>query len=184
MIVGYQGEPGAFSEEAIVKRFGAAQTRGFETFDDLLQAIEDGDVDRGCLPIHNSIAGEVDAARRALDLRPSLVVADEISHRIEQSLIGLAGADIRTLKHAYSHPVALAQCVAFFRAHPHIQPIQADDTAASVRRIVERGEPTNGAIGSATAAQRYGAVVLLQNVADSSENFTQFLIIARRRLPL
>ena len=55
LTIGYQGEPGAFSEQAVHELLGDAEARGFTTFDDLVAAVDSGVVDHGLLPVENSI---------------------------------------------------------------------------------------------------------------------------------
>lgn len=180
MTVGFQGEAGAFSESAAQALLGEAiETRGYPTFDALLGALASGEIERALLPRENAIAGIIAEADAVLARYPSVVEMRDITHPIEQCLIALPGATIESLVRAYSHPVALAQCARFFAAHPFIEAIAADDTAASVRRIMETADPTSAAIASAAAAQRYSAVILARGIGDRADNSTRFTLLAR-----
>ncbi len=182
MIVGFQGEPGAFSEGAAYALLGdAIQTRGYATFDALLGAVSRGEIEQALLPRENTIAGVVAEADAALVRYPSLVETREITYSIEQCLIGAPGATVESVRTVFSHPVALAQCSKFFAAHPQLQQVAADDTAASVRRVVENGDVACAAIASATAAQIYGATIFARGVGDSPDNRTRFSLIERTR---
>jgi len=79
---------------------------------------------------------------------------------IKHCLIGCEGASLQTIRTVASHPVALAQCQRFFAAHPLIRPVAADDTAGSVRHVMETADPMLAAIASANAAQIYGGKIL------------------------
>ncbi len=160
MNVGFQGEPGAFSESAIHALLGPVATQGYGTFDDLLAAVDGGRVTHGLLPCENSIAGVIADAWTALAHYPRVHVINQSTHRIEQCLIGLPDSTLADLRYVTSHPVALAQCKNFFARHPHLAIESAQDTAGSVRTLVERGDPAWGAVGPASAARRYGARVL------------------------
>ena len=181
--VGFQGEPGAFSEEAASALFSPPQLRGYRTFDALVEGVANREVEYGLLPCENTIAGSIARAYDLLFVHPEISIVDETTHRVEQTLIGTNGATLTSLETVASHPVALDQCRRFFREHPHIAPAVVDDTAGAVRTIVERGDPRHGAIGPALAAERYGASILARGVADDSENFTRFFVIARDRPP-
>jgi prephenate dehydratase len=184
LVVGFQGEPGAFSEEAASLRFDGARTRGYRTFDMLVDAVVRGEVNYGLLPCENTIAGSIARAYDLLYARPEIAIVDEATHRIEQTLIGTRDAQIESLVSVASHPVALDQCRRFFAEHPQIEALVVDDTAGAVRSIVERGDVRCGAIGPALAAERYGGRILARDVADDTANFTRFFVISRTRKPL
>lgn len=183
MIAGYQGEPGAFSEEALLRLFGCVQTRGYRIFDDLVSAVASNDVEYGLLPCENTITGPIAHAYDVLARYDDVAIVDETTHAIEQCLIGVPGAGIEDLQRVASHSVAIEQCRRFLERHPHLRVDIADDTAGSVRAVMERGDPRCAAIGPALAAQRYGAVVLQRGVQDDAENLTRFFLISRDAQP-
>ncbi|MGC2244083.1 MAG: prephenate dehydratase domain-containing protein, partial [Candidatus Aquilonibacter sp.] len=110
MLVGFQGEPGAFSEEAAAGLFGAIESRGYPTFDALVDAVDAGEVPCGLLPCENSIHGPVTRAYDLLYAHPRVAIIDETVHRIVQTLIGIEGASLDDIRRVESHPVALEQC--------------------------------------------------------------------------
>jgi prephenate dehydratase len=179
MIVGYQGEPGAFSDEAARSRFDNPETRGYSTFEQVVAAVAQGQVDCALLPVENSIVGPIADARNALCGRSDVRTVGTIDWPIVQCLLGVPGARVAGLVQVQSHPVALAQCGGFLEANKHMSAVAAEDTAGAVRAIVEIGDRRIAAIGPASAADRYGAVVLVRNIADQRRNTTQFAIIAR-----
>lgn len=187
MIVGFQGEAGAFSEEAALALLGDCETRGFTTFDDLVHAVEDGTIPLGLLPCENSIYGSITRSYDLLWAAPEVRIVDETTHAIEQCLIGLPNASLENIECIASHPVALEQCRKFLSRHPNLRIDVAADTAGSVADIVRIGNVQRAAIGPALAAQRYGAVILERSVQDDPDNCTRFFLIARsqnaRRTP-
>ena len=183
VLAGFQGEPGAFSEEAAQRLLGEVETRGYRTFETLVAAVDNGEVTHGLLPCENTIAGPIARAYDLLSEYASLAIVDETTHAIEQCLIGTAGSTIEGLDRVASHPVAIEQCRRFFARHPHLRIDIADDTAGSVRQIVQNGDPRAGAIGPALAAKRYGGVVLQHCVHDEAENLTRFFLISMRPVP-
>ncbi|MGH7715971.1 MAG: prephenate dehydratase [Vulcanimicrobiaceae bacterium] len=178
-MIGFQGEPGAFSEEAANNLVPGAQTRGYRTFAMLIAAVDGGEVDAALLPIENSISGQIAANYDLLWARPKLTIVDETVHRVVQSLLGAKGATIENIREVCSHPVALEQCGHLFAAHPNWGRTVVDDTAGAVREIVAQNDPAVAAIGSRTAANRYGAAILTEAVQDNPENFTRFFLIRR-----
>jgi prephenate dehydratase len=176
-LVGFQGEPGAFSEEAANNLVPGAQTRGYRTFAMLVDAVEAGEIDAALLPIENSISGPIAANYDLLWHHPKLAIVDETVHRVVQSLLGVQGSTIERLREVRSHPVALEQCGRLFAAHPDWERTVVDDTAGAVREVVAQNDPAVAAIGSRTAANRYGAAILAEAVQDNPENFTRFFLI-------
>ncbi len=176
--IAFQGEPGAFSQDAALTLVPGSQTGGYTTFDEAFSAAESGAADYALLPVENSISGSVP---RVYDLLWSsqLVVLDEIVYRVVQNLIGLPDATVATLREVRSHPVALEQCRRFLAAHPHLHTRVVADTAGAVREMRDLGDPAVGAIASSLAATRYDARVLEPGIQDVDANFTRFFLIGR-----
>jgi prephenate dehydratase len=187
MIVGFQGEPGAFSEEAANALFPDAQTRGYPSFDALVDAVDSAQIPMGLLPCENSIHGLVARAYDLLYTHPRARIVDEATHRIVQTLIGVSGARLTQIRQIESHPVALEQCRRFLASMPGVNVVPVADTAGAVREIVGVGDRSRAAIGPKASAQRYGGAVLAEAVQDEAENYTRFFAVAcdgtpRRRL--
>lgn len=182
--VGFQGEAGAFSEEAALALFGSdVACKGFPTFDDLVEAVDGDAVDMGLIPCENVIYGSIARPYDLLALHPRVRIVDETVHAIVQALIGLRGARVEQLMRITSHPVAIEQCRVFLRGLSGVLVEPVEDTAGAVRAVIERGDPCEAAIGPALAAQRYGGEVLLPAVHDDPENATRFFAIERDGKP-
>ena len=176
--IAFQGERGAFSEEAAIKLLDEdIQLVPRPTFEALYSSLQDGLADYILAPIENSLAGSV---HRSYDLLISsgLHIQGEVVIPIAHNLIGLPGAVFEQITQVSSHPVALAQCERFFASHPSIKRVAADDTAGSVQEVLRAGDPTRAAIASARAAEVYGGVILLEHLEDHPENYTRFLLLA------
>ena len=178
MLIAYQGESGAFSEEAAHQLVPRAETRGFGTFDEAFDAGLSSNA-AVLLPVENSISGAVPRVYDLLWGEPRAQVVDEIVFRVEQNLIGTPHATAGALREVRSHPVALEQCRAFLAANPGLRAVAVADTAGAVREIARLNDPTVAAFGSAWAAERYGARVLARSVQDVRDNFTRFFLIRR-----
>jgi prephenate dehydratase len=57
--VGYQGEPGAFSEEAVVTLFPHAEPIPLRTFRDVFDGVEHDGLAYGVVPVENSQGGTI-----------------------------------------------------------------------------------------------------------------------------
>jgi prephenate dehydratase len=175
--VAFQGERGAFSEEAAHKLLGhEIELVPRRTFADLYNSLDNGVADYLLAPVENSIAGVVQPSVDLLH-SSSLKVLDEVQIKIEQHLIGCPGASFETLETVQSHPVALAQCSRFLQAHPELKPVIADDTAGSVAEVIRLGDPKHAAIAGQRAADLYGGSIIRKSIQDSSENYTRFVLL-------
>ncbi len=176
--IAFQGERGAFSEEAAVKLLGeGVQLVPRPTFEALYASIQDGLANYILAPIENSLAGSV---HRSYDLLVSsgLHIQAEVVIPIIHNLIGIPGAAFERVTQVSSHPVALAQCERFFASHPSIKRVATDDTAGSVREVMTAGDHTKAGIASRRAAAVYGGVILREHLEDHAENYTRFLLLA------
>jgi prephenate dehydratase len=175
--VAFQGERGAFSEEAAIKLLGEEIVLvPRPTFETAFAAIGDGLADYVLAPIENSLAGSV---HRSFDLLIDSrlnIIGEEIIP-IAHNLIGLPGAVFEQVTVVESHPVALAQCEQFFSEHPRLKRIATEDTAGSVREVVRAGDRTRAAIAGRRAADLYGGVILREHLEDNCENYTRFLLL-------
>jgi len=175
--VAFQGERGAFSEEAAVKLLGEdIQLVPRPTFESLFVAIDEGAAEHVLAPVENSLAGSVHRSYDLL-LESSLHISAEVLIPIRHHITGCAGAAFEGIKSVESHPVALAQCERFFAAHPQLQRIATEDTAGSVAKVVKQGDQTRAAIAGIRAAQIYGGTVLRENLEDHAENYTRFVLL-------
>jgi len=176
MRVAFQGEKGAYSEEAIVSHWGdRAEPLPRPYLYDVFDAVEAGEADLGLIPVENSIEGTV---VRTLDLlyeRP-LKVLDETVLRVRHCLISNPGVKLEDVKRVYSHPQALGQSRVFLERHGY-EPVGEYDTAGSVKLVKERGMMDAAAVASRRAAEVYGMEVLAEGVETHSENYTRFLAI-------
>lgn len=175
--VAFQGEHGAFSEAAAIKLLGEhCEPVPRPTFEDLFKAISEDHADYILAPLENSLMGSVHGCYDLL-LESSLGIVGEIIWPISHCLIACPGASLETIETVQSHAVALAQCERFFAAHPHLKRIATDDTAASVRRVVESGDLTKAAIAGKRAASIYAGTVLREHLEDHLENYTRFALL-------
>lgn len=177
--VAYQGEAGAYSEEAALKLFGP-ETEMFPaaTFERVFQIVENGDAHYGLVPIENSLAGSIHRNYDLL-LRYDLHIVAEYHLRVRHCLLALPGIELSELNQVLSHPQALAQCEKWLSQFPHIETIPSQDTAGSARILKEEGRRDAAAIASMRAAEVYDMAVLAKGIEDDSANYTRFLALSK-----
>lgn len=183
MMNAFQGEPGAYSEAAILEHYADTKVEPYpcETFEKVFKAVSDGTCPLGFIPIENSLAGSIHQNYDLL-LRNELTVVGEHRLRVSHCLIGLPGVEISQIRTVISHPQALAQCDGFLHTLPGVQIQPVYDTAGSVKLAREKNDPTVAAIASRRAASIYGMQILRENIEDDPSNFTRFLMISKTPL--
>jgi prephenate dehydratase len=178
--VAFQGERGAFSEEAALKLLGdQIELLPQRTFADLFDSLRTGTADYLVAPVENSIAGIVEPSVSRIRT-DSLVILKQLELQIDQHLIGCPGTAFDTIETVYSHKMALKQCNLFFERHPRIKPVVADDTAGSVAEVVKQNDPKLAAIAGRHAAELYGGEIILENIQDDPKNHTRFVLLSAK----
>ena len=178
MRVAFQGERGAYSEEAILAHWGeAAEPLPRLYLPDVFDAVEKGDADLGLVPVENSIEGSIVRTFDLLNER-TLRAQGETVLRIVHCLIANPGVEAGDVKRVYSHPQALGQSREYLERRG-LEPVAAYDTAGSVKTIKEQDLMDAAAIASRRAAEVYGMDVLEKGIETHKENYTRFLVIGR-----
>jgi prephenate dehydratase len=179
MIIGFQGEAGAFSDAAARRLRPDATTRGFETFEELMAAAADGTVDAALLPVENAIFGAIPRSYDLLWDYAGLYAIAETIFPVEMCLIGTPDASEADLRELRSHPVALGQIHRIASEHPQWLRVAVADTAGAVAEIMRMNDRTIAAVGPALAAELYGAKILRRAIQDDPRNFTRFYLLSR-----
>lgn len=180
--VAFQGEPGAYSQEAIFQHFGSTvNTIACPTFEDVFKAVEDGRATLGLLPVENSQAGSINQAFDLL-LDHDLRVVGEVKLRVRHCLLAVPGTKPADILRVRSHYQALAQCERYLRTRGW-EGIMAYDTAGAAHDLAASQEAGTAAIASALAADTYGLEVLDAGIEDSPDNTTRFFLLGREEPP-
>ena len=181
--VAFQGEHGAFSEEAVYQHFGkeGVRTLPCRTFEAIFEAVEEGKADYGVLPVENAVAGSINKAYDLL-LEHDLRAQGEIYLHVRHYLLAPPGTRLEDIQRVRSHPQALAQCEDFIAQHGwHPEPWY--DTAGSAKDLAAHPEPGLAAIASKLAGEIYGLDVLAENIQDMRWNITRFFVIGHGEVP-
>jgi prephenate dehydratase len=177
MKIAFQGEPGAYSEQAVFEYFGDVETLPCESFEAMFDAVVSGKSDLALVPIENSLAGSIHQNYDLL-LRHSLHIVGEYFLRVRHCLIANRGVKKEEIKKAISHPQALGQCAEYLRKHG-IKAEQVYDTAGSVKMLKASQARDTAAIASRRAAELYGLQILEEGIEDNPQNYTRFLAVSR-----
>lgn len=174
----FQGERGAYSEEAVLTYFQPEQVtvKPCKTLYDTFEALQKHKVDYAVVPVENSLEGSINETYDLL-LQSPLKVCGEIHLRIKHSLIARPEAKLSDIKTVYSHPQALAQCRAHLR-ELGVKPVAFYDTAGSVKSLRRRRSNSIAAIASKRAAEIYQMKILREGIEDNTNNYTRFFTLS------
>lgn len=174
--IAYQGEPGANSHLACLHFDDSFEPMACPTFEDALDTVKSGTASLAMIPIENSVAGRV-ADIHHLMPESDLYITAEHFERVNHQLLALPGTAIGDLKTVHSHTQALGQCRKTLRGLG-LTPMPEADTAGSARMIKEAGDPAQGAIATALAAEIYGLDILKADIEDADHNTTRFIVLS------
>lgn len=179
MAIGYQGVPGCYSYQASLEYFGEkVQTLSCHDFRDVFEALAEGRIQYGVLPIENSTSGSINDVYDLLREYEFHIVGEKCL-KIEHSLLGMEGAEIADIREVYSHQQGLIQCGRYLSEHPEWKQVPYFDTAGSAEYVAKEGSREKACIAGNMAAMVYGLSVLSSNIQDNRNNSTRFVVISR-----
>jgi prephenate dehydratase len=182
MRIAYLGPPGTFSEEAVAR---CDLSRGDEplpcpTFADAYHTFLRGEADAAILPIENSIEGSVGATLDLLVQEPGPLIRREVLLPVRQHLLARPGTRLEDVRRVISHPQPIGQCSKFLRERLAGVTLEPAHSTSDAAKRAAAAEPGSAAIGSRTAAERYGLEVIAEAIQDFEENVTRFVLVARQ----
>lgn len=179
--IAIQGAPGSFSHAAAQQLFGEdVELLPCRTFQEAFEAVRQGRARRAVMPVENSLAGPV---VQSLDLlwETELQVSAETHVRVELCLATRPGTDPESVRRVASHPVALQQCRGFFERYPELEEVTVDDTAGSIRALMQGSADYDAAICSPLAVRLYHGQTLEHGIEDNAQNWTRFFELGAGR---
>ena len=180
--VAFQGERGAFGDEAVSAYFGAQATPlPFRSFADVFRVVAMGEVEHGLVPVENSQAGSINEVYDLLR-QHDLFVVGEIGHPVDHCLLCLPGQQLSDITRVISHPQALAQCDVYLR-ELNVEIVATYDTAGSAKMVREENLRNVAAIAAAGAAELYELEILARTIQTVQDNYTRFIVLGREPAP-
>ncbi len=180
--IAFQGEYGAFSEQAAIAYFGKdCIPVPKENFKDVFEVVAQKRTAFGIIPIENSVFGSV---HQNFDLLQefSLHIVGELKLRIKMNLMVLPGTALNEIRHIYSHPQGLGQSDKFLRTLKNITLHPFYDTAGAAKMISAENRIDSAAIASEQAAEHYQLTILKKNIETDHRNFTRFLVVSTKAI--
>lgn len=175
--IAFMGVAGANADLACRRQYPYMTTLPVASFEDVFDAVEQGEVKYGLIPIENSQAGRVAEIHNLLPASKVYIVAEHVEP-IEHHLYGVKGAKLEDVTDVYSHNQALMQCRNFTREHG-LNTHAHSNTAVAAQEVAAAGDKTKAAICSALAGELYQLERLAEKINDAQDNATLFITIAR-----
>ncbi len=181
--VAFQGVEHAYGHLAAQKHIAGrgedAKYLGYETYGEVVAALEAGRCDLAVVPIEDTTAGSINQVYDLLQHSDVAVVGEE-TWRVDHCLAGIAHVPLDAITHVLAHPHGFEQCATFLRSIPRAVTVHAFDPAEAMRQVAERGDASYAAIGSPESADAHGLTVLRRGIGDGEDNYTRFLVLAAK----
>ncbi|MBI1351544.1 MAG: prephenate dehydratase [Actinomycetales bacterium] len=181
--IAFLGPEGTFCEAALLTMpaWQAAEHVAAPSVQAAIDAVRAGEVDQALIPIENSVEGSVSITLDELANGKRLVIIDEVALPVRFTLMGRPGVTLDEVSSVASHPHALAQVRSWVDAHlPDAVVIPSLSTAGAAAALLQSPPPFDAAVAPRLAADRYGLPVLADNIGDTEEATTRFVMV---RLP-
>lgn len=176
--VAYLGPKATFTHLAAMQRFGfSAQYIPVGSIKEVFDAVEKERANYGVVPVENSTEGVV-SYTLDMFIDSEIKIAAEIMTEISHNLLSLTGK-MEDIKKIYSHPQATAQCRGWLESNLTGIPIIEAASTARAAEIASQ-DPSSGAIAGELAAMLYGLQIVQKRIEDVVNNYTRFLVIAKR----
>lgn len=176
-IIAFQGSFGANSHLACQKFYPDLEAKNYQSFSDVFDAVESGQVKYGMIPLENSYAGRVSEIHNLL-LDKNVSIVAEHFQPISHHLVAVKGTKFEDVKEVYSHPQALMQCQNFLK-EMGAQRNEFSNTAEAARYIAKNNDISKAAISSKMAADLYELEIIKENIQDCGDNMTIFIVISK-----
>lgn len=178
-LVLYQGQPGAYGEEAAVRFFGEdAKKSNRKDFESVFKSLHDGIGDYGVVPIENNSTGSIGSVYDLLGKYGCSIVGEQVVP-VDHCLMAPKGATLETITDVYSHEQGFQQSEPFLKGHGDWNRRMMANTAESARFIQGSGDVTKAAIASRRAAEIYGLEILEESINFNTQNHTRFAVVSK-----
>ncbi len=176
--VAVQGIEGAYGHTAAKQLFQSGSISYYAAFHEVFEAVENGDVDYGIIPVENSTAGEVTVNMELLE-RHNVYICRTTSVECAHVLAARKGVREDDVKILLGHEQAIRQCEEYIQSRPGITIIPYHNNAAAAKMVSENPSAEMGCICSAECAKMHGLSIIRPRIATDPDNRTRFICIAK-----
>lgn len=183
--IAFLGPKGSYSHLA-ARQYGARYFDqvvecGCLKFSEIVQMVETGQADYGVLPIENSSSGSINEVYDLLQ-HTDLSLVGELTNPIDHCMLVAGASTLEQIEVVYSHPQPFQQCSQFIARFPQWKIEYCESTAAAMEQVAALHSPNAAALGSGPGGALYGLSVLEESLANQQQNFTRFIILARKAI--
>jgi len=180
----FQGSRGSFSYLAAEQFFSRLEVpvafNGCQSYQEVIELVEKGQVDYAVVPIENTVSGGINEVYDLLQ-KTRLSIVGEERYKITPCLLGLAESELSKVNKIYAHPQLVIQCSHYLTGlSASIQ--SCFNPLNAFEEMRHRSETNSAIVASEQAAEVLGLKILKREIANYKENYTRFLIIARKPL--
>jgi len=178
--IGYFGPQGTFTEQAVRQLADPATDEfvPYPTTPAVVAAVRAGEVDRGCVPVENSVEGAVPATMDALALGDPVVAVAEYVLPVQFTLLAREGTGLDEIRTVASHPHALAQVRGWLETNlPKATAIATSSTSAAAKEVL--AGQFDAAVSAPVAVMHYPLIELVKGLGDVKDAKTRFLLVAK-----
>ncbi len=181
--IAIQGIEGSYSFLSSQKFFSNRNAElsfvSYKRFEEVVQAVENGEADYAMLPIENTTSGGINEVYDLL-LHTTLSIVGEEKFEVKHCLVASENVDLKNIKKIYAHYQAAAQCSNFIATIKDCSVEYFADTAMSVKKISDENNTEYAAIASKEASEIFKVKIIRENIANQAENFTRFIVCTRK----
>lgn len=182
MKIGYLGPAGTFSEQAALKIKGNNEIIPYHTIKEVIDAVNNGELDEGIVPIENSTEGTINITVDSLIFDSDLFIKKQVELSVEQNFLIKKETDPTKITKILSHPQGIAQCRSFIAKHfPQAETVETTSTSEAARIVSESNENI-AAIGLKNSAEIYNLELYKESIQDNKNNFTTFVVVSKNSM--
>lgn len=175
---GFLGPAGTYTEEVALEVAQQAELIPLSSIEAVFQAVANGVVEIGVVPIENLIQGPVTEVLDYLFSYAGQVTLVDMRILAIRHGLGVRPGSAPTAE-IHSKDQALKQCSTYLQNHHAGIPLRATLSTTTSMQAIASGElPDTGVIGSVAALTRHGLQVVADNIGNVLENKTKFAVIA------
>ena len=184
--MGILGPRGTHSEAAAVylneKLSEPRELVIYQEIYDVINAVENGEIDFGFVPVENSLEGSVNITLDTLARSDNLVVSCELIWSVHNHLMAKSGVKTENIKKIFSHSQPISQCRKYLNQNlPKAELCTTSSTAKAAELVAEsKIEEGFAAICTQRAGELNGLVTIASEIQDNIFNSTRFFEICRR----
>ncbi|ALP40703.1 prephenate dehydratase [Aeromonas schubertii] len=181
--VAYLGPRGSYSSLAARRYLARYKDQVIEVnchnFREVIDAVESGQAAYGVLPIENTSSGSINEVYDVMQ-HTNLSIVGELTYPIEHCILTAVATDLTRIKTLYAHPQVFQQCSHYLGKLEGVRHEICDSSSSAMMKVRELASPEAAAIGSAAGGELYGLEVLATHLANQKENYSRFIVVARK----